>query len=253
MPIFRSHTVLKATTLSEGIKVSTTLIEQIYKEYSDGIIAGVELKIEGNDLVIQPGVIKYNQCLYVLEEEERIPYQADGVTSFLRIQFYEKQEREDRVIWNSEIYLTKEIEARTNDMELCRFVLKEGAVLRQDYKDFHDLNTMHNTLNQIEVRYAGKGEPTISPVLTQIYGDTLEKLGSQDPLDMVFMMECFRGNPVARKIIKTYIQKKLSHIEKKEMTNQEIYQNLKKILEQIRQTGGQRKAAIEINRRMIID
>ena len=252
-PIFRSHTVLKAAALSEGINGVIQLMEQIYQEYSDGIITGADIVIEGKNLVVKPGIIKYNQVLYRMQEEERIPYQADGKTSILRIQFLERQEREDKIQWNSDIYLTEETENRNNDMELCHFTLKEGAVLRQEYKDFNDLTTEHNTLNIIGVSYAGIRECTISPIITELYGNTLAGLNSQDPLDMAFMLECLRGVPVPRKILVTYIKRKLSHIKNTEMTNTEIYENLKIILDTIRRTGGQAIGMMASKRRMIID
>lgn len=253
VPIFRSHTVLKAAALSEGMNEASGLIEQIYQGYSDGIITGADIIIEGKDLIIKPGIIKYNKVLYQMKEEERIPYQADGKTSILWLQFLESQEREDKIQWNTSIYLTEKTENRNNDMELCRFTLKEGAVLRQDYKNFHDMATEHNTLNIIEAPYAGIGEHTVSPIITEMYGNTLAGMNSKDPLDMAFMLECLKGVPVARKILLTYIRRKLPHIKKTHMANREIYESLKIIIDNIKRTGGQAAGTVEVKRRMIID
>jgi hypothetical protein len=51
---------------------------------------------------------------------------------------------------------------KEDELELGRFKLREGAVLRSDYTDFFDLITEYNTINVINVEYAGIKESTMN-------------------------------------------------------------------------------------------
>ena len=43
----------------------------------------------------------------------------------------------------------EELELGENQMEMCRFYLREGSALRDSYKNFADMSTEYDTVNLI--------------------------------------------------------------------------------------------------------
>lgn len=144
----------------------------------------------------------------------------------------------------------QEEEVRAGDMEIARFCLQEGAVLRNQYQNFEDLGTQYNTLNVLHAQYAGFQRPTLSPVIMQEYAKEVRKCVGAEESDFAFLVECLRGKAVNRDIIKVYIERKLN-IEIKEVTNKELYQYLKQILTKIRVAKRQNPAPS--GRRILIE
>ena len=56
-----------------------------------------------------------------------------------------------------------EQEKQLNDIEICRYLLQEGARLRIHYTDFSDMDTTYNTISLLYSEWAAYQKRTISP------------------------------------------------------------------------------------------
>lgn len=232
--IFRKHTVLKADTLSHCCVIPLEVMELLYADQSDGIVSGGKIVIEKGRLCIMPGIIRYEGRLYQMTNPEYIPYEANGKEMKLKIRFAERKENEYGICYESDFLLTESEEERATDMELARFCLQEGAELRDKYQNFADMGTYYNTLNLLHVPYSAYGMAALSPVITMEYAKEAKKCAGANDTDFAFLIECLRGQPVNRSIILAYIQRKLEVDISSQMSNLQIFEYLKKILEKIR-------------------
>lgn len=246
-PIFHRHTVLKAKMLEDGISLPVDILRLIYSNYSNGILCGVQIHVEDNYLALLPGIILYNSHLYHLKEKVLIPYEANNTLMYLKISFLEPHVEGDYYLRSTDIYLTSNQDNRSTDMELCRFNLQKGAVLRNQYCDLKDYATEYNTVNILSVPYAAIGESSISPQITKRFAKEMLKKDLQKPLDAAFVMECMRGETIPRDMLIAYISRRIDLSERVEgrnmgretqvsdlkLSNEDIHRYLVQILESV--------------------
>lgn len=250
---FHKNKVLKAELLQEGTDYTKEILEQIYRNYSDGIIEGAGITVEEQYLTVHPGIIKYQGILYHMFQEERIPYEHSGRKMFLRIRFLEASQSEDGMQYNSEFVLTDTETSFPYEMELGRFVAETGAVL---YGDYTDLETMATKYNQFDIRnvpYAGIGESTLAPKITFFFGKNLLKKHTENYYDIAFAMQCLNKRPVERELIYSYLSARTGRDYEK-LTNEEI---CGLFLEILNRSGSEKTPplnnSLRSNRRIIVD
>lgn len=209
-PIFERDMILKADMLTCLKEYPKNMFELQYADYSSGIITGVKVVIEGNYLVISPGIIKWNNKLLLMEKEYKVPYEATGVLKYLKVQFLEENKQSDFIIYNSEIVLEEAEVSVADELELCRFLLKTGAVLRQDYQNLSDFTTLHNTVNIVHAPYAGHLQATLSPEIMHYFSNEMFKYPLENPYDISFSMLCLQEKRVEREVIENYVMKRLN-------------------------------------------
>jgi hypothetical protein len=138
-------------------------------EYSDGIIVPCSIEVTENTLIIGNGLIKHAGMLYIMTESVTVQYYPTEEWRVLKLKFLPQSESKDFILFDSEIFLDENIKIGVDEMEICRFKLKLGSRLRQDYVDFHDLDTEFDTLNIVNIPFAVILEVTVSPFITQIF------------------------------------------------------------------------------------
>lgn len=250
---FHRNKVLKAELLQETADYTNEMLEHIYRNYSDGIIEGVNITVNDEYLTIHPGMIKYKGILYHMPKEEHIHYEHSGRKTFLRLRFLEANQSEEIIQYNSEFVLSEEEITFPYEMELGRFVAEKGAVL---YADFAELEIMATGYNQFDIRnvpYAGRKEPTLSPEITFYFGKKLLKKNTENYYDIAFGMQCLNGKPVEREMIYSYLSARTKRVVDK-MTNEEICEEFIRILHQSERESIPRKTHTQqSNRRIIVD
>ena len=221
-----------------------------FQEYSDGIISGGEIEIEDNLICINPGIIKFNNLIYVLNQVEKIEYTStDEQVVFLKIRFLESEDTGDSKLYNSEIFIDEDGEFGTNELELARFKLRKGARLRTAYNAFSDFATEYNTVNIINVKYSGLKEHTINPMIIDEFTKVI-MAKSEETLDINFAMTALNAGIVNRRLIKYYLNNRL-RLDKEEYSNIEIYNHLKRIIKRLE--GGELNKRRRRSRKMIVD
>jgi hypothetical protein len=202
-----------------------------FKDNSDGIISGADIKIKDKYIYINEGIIKFKGVIYILNKEKKVEYFTTEEDVLIKIKIFNKQETNDFTVYDSEVFIDQEIELKGNELELGRFKLREGAKLRAEYKDFADYSTEYNVINRINVKYSGIENPTISPVIIKSFAKILIS-NSQDNLDINFAMQCLNSKIVNRIVITSYLENRLK-LNKENYNNEEIYKYLKLIAKKL--------------------
>ena len=252
-PIFEKDKILKADMLTSLREYPRSMFLLQFQDYSDGILSGVRVKVTEEDLTVTPGVIKQQGKLFHMEEAVRVPYFATGTGHILKLRFLEEELKNDFTICRTELTLEEESSLAVDEIELCRFTLKNGAQLRQDYQDLADFATIHNTVNIIHVKYAGVNEPTLSPEITRYFGSELLSLNPDNPYDVSFAMHCVQNKIMNRGAIKAYLMARLKVREEALSTNEALHRYLTRVLEDVvngrngrnYQGGGNRRVVVE--------
>jgi hypothetical protein len=197
-----------------------------YMEYSDGVIIPCSIKITENTLIVGKGLIKHTNMLYIMTEAAIIQYYPTEDWRILKLKFLPQSESKDFILFDTEIFLDENTSIADDEMEICRFKLKAGYRLRQNYVDFHDLDTEFDTLNIVNVPFAGVPEATVSPFITRYFAREAYPLTVNMPFDNAFAALCLNSaRAVSRDLITMYIKARLA-IKKEKLTNREIYSYL---------------------------
>lgn len=102
------------------------------------------------------------------------------------------------------------MELGENQIEMCRFYLREGSVLRDSYKNFADMSTEYDTVNLICATVAGIGEKTLHPLVVKQFGEELWNMEEKDQFDFGFCSLVWNTQGrVERKVIAAYLSNKM--------------------------------------------
>ncbi|MBM7108045.1 hypothetical protein SAM19_01402 [Brevibacillus laterosporus] len=252
-PNFNKGRILKTDMLANLRDYPRDFLDIQYKEYSDGIITGSEIRIGEQSITITPGIVKHSGRLYVLKEEHELMYQANNRETVVKIRFHEQMTDSDFTINSSEIVLDEQVELGQNELELGRFKLKEGAKLRSEYQSFVDLATEYNTFITIHVPYASESQSTLAPTIMRYFARELVKGTNLTAFDISFALLCLNEGKVNREVILTYLANRLG-TGFKEYSNGQIHKHLGRILDEVR-GGGKARADMRQGgfHRMIVD
>lgn len=251
-PNFQKGRILKREMLENLRDLPRDFLDLYFQEYSNGIITGVNLHVNGTTLIVTKGIVKQNGRLYILQNDFELPYFPTGKETVLKIRFTEELNSPDFTIFSSEIMLDDLDELAENELELGRFKLKPGAKLRTDYIDFADFATEFNTINSIHCQYAGLYKSTFHPMILHYFAREMLKSKPSNAYDISFALECLNQERMQREVIDYYISNRLG-LEYKEYTNLEIHKYLGRILLEVQ--SGVRMAAHNPGRpkRLIVD
>lgn len=254
-PIFSRDMILKAEML-ENLKIyPRDFFQVIYRNYSDGVIAGAHLNIiDGKSISVEPGILKYNGVLYHLTEPVLLEDYVIGKDQIIRVHFKEREEDIYEVRNETVIDICSPEEMGSQDMELGHFVLKDGAILRQDYQNFLDMSTTHNTINILDVPFAMTGgESTLSPEVMYQFGKEMLNYNLTDGYDIAFTTLCMQQQPISRYMIEKYLAHRIENMSKGKLTNHQIHSYLVKALELAKlgkDSSGTKRGA---SRRLLVD
>ena len=127
------------------------------------------------------------------------------------------------------------IDLRENELELCRFKLKKGSRLRNDYTGFADIQTEFDTVNLATSTWAGDEVQSFSKPALRLFAKEAFQNSLKNIWDVSFCMECLNSDTMHRQIIEAYIANRLD-IPAQGITNVQIFEYLVLILRRI-QTG----------------
>jgi hypothetical protein len=138
----------------------------------------------------------------------------------------------DFTFYKTKILLDDLANQTPDELELGRFKLREGAMLRSDYTDFFDFDTEYNTINIINSVYAGVGKSTLNPTVLRYFCQLVLKSASENACDLSFAMLCLNQERVERDLITLYLARRLG-IPIKDYTNRELYKYLTMIVREM--------------------
>ena len=232
-PLFMGRRILKKESLWDVRDYTYAGWQLYYADYTDGLLKGCAIRAEDGTLVIGRGMIKFHDFVYLMQEEEKVAYQPHNGWQILKAEFSEDETNFEYKGYRARIFLDCDMELKENQMEMCRFYLREGSVLRDSYKNFSDMATEYDTINLIHATVAGVGEKTLHPALLLQFVEELWNMREKDAADFGICSLIWNAQGrVERKVIAAYLETRM----KKDMAdmpegNQELYERLGRIVD----------------------
>jgi hypothetical protein len=239
VPNFGKGRILKKEMLENLRDFPRDFFDIYHKDYSNGIISGADALVGENNITIAKGILKHNGRIYLLSRDYSIPYYPTNKYVLIKVKFQDKVVDGDFDIYSTCVFLDENTEVGQDELELGRFKLREGAVLRSDYTDFYDFITEFNTINVINVEYAGWKNSTLNPLVLRYFSEIILKSGTDNVNDLGFAMQCINSGLVDRRLILYYVTKRLG-MEFKDYSNMQIYKYLTFIVKEV-ESGIKRK------------
>lgn len=232
VPVFAGRRILKKESLWDIRDYTYAGWQLYYADYTDGLLKGCEIHAEDGRLVIGKGMLKFHDFIYLLMEEEEVAYQPKNRWQVLKAEFLEDDTNLDYKAYRVRFFLDEELELGENQMEMCRFYLREGSTLRDSYKNFADMSTEYDTVNLICATVAG--EKTLHPVVVKQFGEEIWNAKEKETSDFAFsyMIASSKGK-IERQSIIRYLQDKGRKESEKilsEWDNNMIYAEMERIL-----------------------
>lgn len=233
-PVFEAKRLLKKEMLENLRDFPRSLFRLQYQDYSDGILAGCDIKGTRAGLTIQPGILCYKGVPYFLDEPYPVPCRAEGKLVYVKVHFWDKAIGTSGEEFFSQVMIDGQEPDAEQELELARFKLQPGARLRSEYVDFYDLETEFDTVNRIHVPYAAPGHPGIWPRILKIFVGAMLRHPMTNPWDQAFCLSSLQlTEAMAYEAVRAYLNARLG--QEREYTNAQIYSALKGIL---REAGG---------------
>ena len=254
-PAFERGRIMKKELLWALRDYSYSTLQTRYRDHADGIITGCRVRAEGDMLCIGQGMIKCADFIFLITGEERIPYAPTGEYESLRFRLAGKEELPDYTRYRTEFVLDGHLERGANEIELCRFKLKEGARLRTEYKDFYDIQTEYDTVNLAHAAWSAAGRNTLSKEVTDYFARKVLECGKAADADVLFAYFLLQGQEAADYYILTdYIRRRTGgDAGDGQMDTVTAFHKLEEILDGIRKgTGAYRQDRADGERRMIV-
>lgn len=217
-----------------------------YWGFSDGIASGCSLMTSQSTITVQPGLVRYGGFTYFMVEKMQIHYEPTDEYCMLKLKFGLPEESESFLRRTVRLELSNDMVLGDDEMELCRFKLKAGAVLRTKYVDFFDRVTEFDTINYINSPYASVGRSTLHPDITWAFAREAVQY-RLEPLDQSFCMEALKHSAMSYDQIEFYLLYRLK-LEPKEWDNMGFYQGLCDVLNELK-GGGSREMLKKRRRR----
>ena len=266
-PIFGHGQVINKEALDLLRDNPAELTDLLYLDKKDGIISGFDLvtNLEEKKVTVTRGIVKCGEKIFWMNEDYKFDMPEIENRYILKLNLFSDIEERKFYIRNANFSLeVLDIEANnsknagdenkiTNDLEvqeevnnerkevwknkigeieITRFITRIGAELRNDYNNFRDLRRDFNLLELINTKYSSKHKlGTLHPKILKLFGKEASKKENLDIYDVNFYVNCLNGS-VERDVIVAYINLKLQ-IENESYTNEELYQYLIKILDNL--------------------
>ena len=262
-PIFGHGQVISKEALDLLRDNPAELTDLMHLDRKDGIISGFELvtNFDAKQVTVTRGIVKCGKKIFWMNEDYKFDMPEIENRYVLKLKLFSNIEERKFYIRSADFYLEiLDIETNNNEnteitnnleiwqesddktkrvwknkigeIEITRFITRIGAELRNDYNNFRDLRRDFNLLELINTKYSSKHElGTLHPKILELFGKEASKKENLDIYDVNFYVNCLNGN-VERDVIIAYINLKL-HMEKKNYTNEELYQYLVKILDNL--------------------
>lgn len=233
-PLFAGRRILKKESLWDIRDYAYAGWQLYYADHTDGLLNGCGIQVEDEMLIIGKGMIKFHDFVYLMQEEERISYQPKNQWQILKAEFMEDEKNPDYKEYQIRFFLDDNMELKENQIEMCRFYLREGSVLRDIYKNFSDMSTEYDTLNLIYATVAGVGEQTLHPKIFMQFAEELSGADGKENADYAFYytIENSKGNMERRSIL-SYLRDKGRTGNEDKMSawnNHDIYMEMERIL-----------------------
>lgn len=253
IPKFQKGSILTMEMLEALKDLSFGWARLEYKGYANGILLGCEVTMSEDVLYVQEGILIYKEEPYFIQEKVVVPYQWTEGWQTLKVQIEDHSSEKNFREGKLQVILTEDMQPQDNTIELCRFYLQQGAVLRNEHRNFNDFATNYDTVNEIYANWSAYGEPSVSIRLLKKFAEEAQKKNSSNMQDILLIQQIKNagGKTITRESLIYYLNTRLND-NKAQYTNLEIYEGLQKLLKEMQCETTQVKREIR-NRRMIVE
>lgn len=253
-PLFERNRILKKELLWSLRDYSFAHLALEYQEYSDGILQGCKVEVIGNEIAVGTGIVKYGGFLYLLTEEMRVTYEATQQWEVLKLRMSKETYSEDYIAYGAELFLDQEINRREDELEVCRFKLRQGAGLRDSYKNFADLETEYDTVNHLYASWAGLREETLPQTVIRTFAQEILSSRESKSEDVHFAYFCLnQSGSVAMDIIKDYVSRRLERQDTIDVDRLTLFYAMSDILAENSGKAGNERKMPERRRQILVD
>lgn len=243
-PLLEELHVLRTSALCSIRDRAFDFLPLYYADYSDGIVSGCSLQTEKDTIAFLPGIVRYGGFMYFLRESMMVAYEPTEEYRMLKLKFGMAEESENFLLRTVRLEISDDMSVKGDEMELCRFKLKSGAVLRTKYVDFFDRVTEFDTVNTVSCPYAAVGRSTLLPEIVAAFArDAMDY--ELDTLDQTFCLAAMQNFSISYDQISFYLQRRL-RMEAQEWDNRGLYDGLCTVLREIQ--GGSRREIRSVRR-----
>lgn len=253
-PLFEQNRILKKELLWSIRDYSFSHLQIEYQEYGQGILQGCAIKVKDEQLVVDPGIIKYGSFICLMMEEERIHYKPCEQMQYLKVTIEIDQTSLDYITYRIVLLLDLEEKRSKNEFELCRFNLRSGAKLRNQYNSFSDMETEYDTINLIHADWSGLGGKALSPGITRYFAETVLNSENSQPEDRSFAYFCLcKDGAIPVSVLAGYLCKRTKRGEAQKTNNIGFYKAMCAILKEIEQGEQKREKSVKERCRILVD
>ena len=232
-PIFKSGNILDKKMLEKLRDNPMEIFEILYSDYNNGILKGFDLITKKEEKIIRvtKGIAKIDNKFVWMHEDYEIEMPMIEKNYILKLRMTINIENNKFYERTGEFILEEGSSITDHEIEITRFITREGEELRNDYRNFLDLKRDFNLLEIINTKYSSRHlKGTLHPKVLKIWGiEAIEKAGLEC-VDINFSEKCIQGDLIERDVIVSYINTKLKK-NSKEYSNSELYLGLLKILQ----------------------
>lgn len=234
-PLFGRNRIMKKEYLWSLRDYSFGFMKAQYDEYSDGILIGCPLSVIGNQIEVGLGMAKKNDFIYLFPVRQNILYTPTETYTSLKLRLTKLPVSLDYIDYVAEPFLDEDLTLKDDELELCRFKLKKGFELRDQYKDFYDIETEFDTVNLARASWAGPHSPSLAPAITRYFAREAMKCRPEQAKDITFISVCLdRETAVPRVLIEDYVRCKLDLPDEESLDNETLFAHLDMILDNLR-------------------
>ena len=234
-PVFKKGNVLEKEDLDLLRDNPLEVLSLMYSDKSNGIIKGFDLipNYSKRIVTITKGMAKCNGELFWMKEDYIFNMPKQEERYILKLKLVSDIEERKYYVREGRFVLELGENINEDEIEITRFITREGAELRNDYQNFRDLRRDFNLMEIINTKYSSTHKwGTFHPYILKLWGKEVSKKENLDIFDINFYNICLQQDIIEREIIIAYINRKLRN-NKEDYTNEEIYKNLLKILENL--------------------
>ena len=245
-PQFERLHILRAEALASLRERAFDVFPLYLRDCGNGIVSGCDFETTKTLVTLRPGLILHDGFLYFLREPMSVEYAPTEEYALLKLIFEPPTVTENFLLRGVRMILSSDMNLTPDEMEVCRFKLKRGAILRTKYTDFVDMTTEFDTVNFINAPHAAPSGSTLSPAVLQMFASEAKNY-ALDSEDFSFCLAALSGKILTSEQIAFYVERKLK-IELPDRDNQTLYDNLCRILQDIK-NGGRRELLTSRRRR----
>ena len=254
IPVFENGTVLTQEMLN-AMKANILDSEQLpYINYANGILSGCEVSMSGNMVYVHEGIVIFQRNLYFLSKEMKITVRPSQDWQVLRFHIGNVNQNKNFMIGEMQLELSDHLQGNENEIEICRFRLQNGALLRNSYRNFQDMGTEFDTVNEVYAQWSGYQESSVSfRVLCEFAKEALKgTISDQLDIMMVHQILNLNGTTMNRQALQFYVANRTGR-EYRQLSNMDIYRGLQEILRMMQGASQSTNMRSRENRRILVD